>query len=100
MALKANKIPTSPATIPQIVRVSAPLNIKMWEQYLKKHADKDYTGYILQGLRHGFSIGLDSSMSFISTKRNMPSANENPKVIDEYIWRRQTRVIFWVHFHR
>ena len=75
----------SPAMIPQIARVSTPLNIKRWEQYLKKHPDRDYAGYILQGLQHGFSIGLDSSMSFNSAKRNMPSANENPKVIDEYI---------------
>ena len=58
MALEANKIPMSPAMIPQIARVSTPLNIKRWEQYLKKHPDRNYAGYILQGLQHDFSIGL------------------------------------------
>ena len=57
----------------------------MWEQYLQKHPDKDFAGYILQGLKQSFSIGLDPSMSFISAKRNIPSANENSQVIDEYI---------------
>ena len=87
MAFKANKIPMSSATCSQITKISTPLNIKMWKQYLQKHPDKDFAGYILQGLQYGFSIGLDldPSMLFTSAKRNIPSANENPKVIDEYI---------------
>ena len=45
MGLEANKIPMSSATCSQITRISTPLNIKMWEQCLQKHPDKDFAGY-------------------------------------------------------
>ena len=92
MALEANKIPMSPAMNTQLARISTPLNVKTWGRYLQKHSDRDYARYILQGLQHGFSIGLDPSMSFMSAKRNIPSANENPEVVDKYILEEVDRV--------
>lgn len=82
MALEANKIPMSPAINAQLARISTPLNVKRCEQYLKKHLDRDYARYILQGLQYGFSIGLNV---ICASQKKHSISNENPEVVDKYI---------------
>lgn len=85
MALEAKKGLISSAINPQLARISTPLNVQIWKQYLRKHPDKDFAKYILQGLQLGFSIGLDTSISFVSANKNISSVDKNPEVIDKYI---------------
>ena len=44
---------------------------------LQQHPDKDFVGYILQGIRDGFSIGFQEALVALRpSKYNIPSAYE------------------------
>ena len=49
------------------------------------HPDKDFVRYILQGIEHGFGIGVNSLASFEGAKNNMASARKHPAIIDAYL---------------
>lgn len=49
--------------------VSTPMDLTAWKQKLSNHPD----------------VGVDQSATFQSAKRNMQSATQNPKVIEEYL---------------
>lgn len=84
MQLSKYHDPTTPGD-PRISVVRTPLIWHAWEQKLRRHPDKDYTNYILKGIKEGFRIGVDEARVFKSAKRNMKSSDENPEVIDKYI---------------
>ena len=69
----------------RLASLSTPLNLAAWTYKLRKHPDKEFAQYILDGVKHGFSIGVNESATFTSAKKNMLSANQNPRVIDSYL---------------
>ena len=70
---------------PRLARVSTPLSLQAWRQKLSKHPDVDYAQYILNGIEHGFRIGVQERGFFKSANRNMQSATQNPQVIEDYL---------------
>ena len=46
----------------------------------------EFTKYIQQGIRHGFSVGFhEAHISVCPSRRNSPSAYEHPQVADRYL---------------
>ena len=50
-----------------------------------KVKDQDYVCFLLKGIEEGFRIGVDPDRVFKCAKRNMLSAEQNSKVIKDYI---------------
>lgn len=69
----------------RLAKLATPLDLPIWEAKLAKHPDSDYAQYILNGIKHGFQIGVNEYASFRSAKKNMESARQNPHVIEDYI---------------
>ena len=65
--------------------ITTPLHIPAWRKHLQKHPDKDYVHYILQGIEHGFNIGVDQDRAFKAAHANMQSARQNPHVVEDYL---------------
>ena len=57
-------------------------SIHNWEKLLSQHHDTQLKDYILLGL---IRIGFSWSQPLTSVRRNIPSANTLPGVVDEYI---------------
>lgn len=57
----------------------------MWQQSLADHPDKQFSSYILQGLAHGFHIGVDRSIALRPSRGNMPSVREQPQLVQAHI---------------
>ena len=66
-------------------RVSTPINVKSFEAKLRHHPDVEFAKYIIDGLNHGFHIGVDESVELKPAKQNMQSATQNPAVIWDYL---------------
>lgn len=75
----------------RLALVHTPLNLPQWERCLHNHPDADFARYVLDGLRHGFHIGVDNSFKVRSARSNMQSALQDPRVVDEYL-RHETAV--------
>ena len=73
------RLPRSLPTNPIFASISTPLRL------LANHPDQDFAQFIVRGIREGFPIGVDPTASFVSARRNMSSALENPQVIEEYL---------------
>jgi len=69
----------------RLTLIQTPLNIATWRSKLVHHPDKDFVMYILQGIEHGFGIGVNSLACFESAKNNMASSRKHPAVIDAYL---------------
>ena len=48
-----------PTETPKAIVSPLSENAEKWEADLKGHLDKEFMGYIVEGLRHGFWIGCD-----------------------------------------
>ena len=74
----------TPAPYPdhRIANIHTPLNIHEWQAGLRLHPDVDFTAYILNGLQHGFHIGVHCPAILQS---NMQSARQNPQIIEDYL---------------
>ena len=71
---------------PILTQVSSPLRIEEWASNLYQHPDKEFSSYIVKGLREGFKIGFGfKEHSCTSAKSNMRSAVKNPTVVEEYL---------------
>lgn len=70
---------------PQLMEVSTPLVLEAWDQALATHPDQAYARYIRNGLRQGFRIGFQHGKPLKSASRNMPSTDQHPESLDEYI---------------
>ena len=55
------------------------------EVKVKNHPDQDYVCLLMKGIEEGFRIGVGPDRVFKSAKKNMLSAEENPKAIKDYI---------------
>lgn len=86
LRLESRKHTTSGPLDHRIAEVRTPLKLKAWEKKLRHHPDKDYTRYILRGIKQGFCIGVEGRRSrFKPASKNMLSARQHPSVIEEYI---------------
>ena len=66
-------------------RIVSPLRAEVWEKHLQDHPDRDFVGYLLDGIRNGFWIGCHNSMGLRSSASNMLGAERHPKVVQEYL---------------
>ena len=69
----------------RMIGVSTPLKLRAWTQRMQSHPDLDFARYILEGIEHGFQIGVGEAGQIVAAKKNMGSAASNPGVIEEYI---------------
>ena len=52
---------------------------------MQDHPDRQFSAYLISGLREGFRIGFDHSSPLRRASRNMPSALAHSDVVHEYI---------------
>ena len=77
---------TATGTGPECFAPATPLIISAWKQSLKDHPDKDFAGYILSGIQHGFHIGVVRSKALRSSRDgNLPSVRELPSLVVEHL---------------
>ena len=62
--------------------ISTPLDINNWYQHLQSYPDQHF---VLEGITHGFRIGMDHTVTLSSSKCNHPLVHHQPWVVDEYI---------------
>ena len=68
------------------VKANSPLLLAAWSAALRSHPDADFTGYLLDGIEQGFRIGYNyHSQPCQSAKQNLPSANDHPRIIADYL---------------
>ena len=71
---------------PILAKVSSPLRTAEWASELATHPDKEFSSYVLKGIRDGFKIGFEyQGHSCTPAKANMRSAVKNPTVVEEYL---------------
>jgi len=62
------------------------LNIQAWERYLASYPDKQFSQFIIRGIRDGFRLGFDSQLVDLKQNEgNMLSAIDHPAVVSDYI---------------
>ena len=65
--------------------VLTPLNWREWDRILAMHPDQQFRAYIVSGIRRGFRIGFDGRIKLHNASHNMPSAQDHPAVIRDYL---------------
>ena len=65
--------------------ITTPLKAEVWEEGLASYPDKVYAGFIMRGIIWGFRIGFNYRQQLSEAKYNLLSAEQNPKVVDEYL---------------
>ena len=78
-------LPRQAQAHPRLSRVSTPLMIKAWKSALRQHPDADFARYISDGLYYGFHIGVQPGHRLCPAGANMPSARDNPQIIEDYL---------------
>ena len=81
------RVPAVPRSLPpELLIISTPLVVHEWQSLLEPHLDKDFCQYLLDGFKYSFRIGYDyGGHAYRAAKRNMASAVENPRVVEEYL---------------
>ena len=51
------------------------------------HPDQEFAAFILRGIWEGFRIGFDPDHTLVSARRNTPSAQQHPEVVEQYLTR-------------
>ena len=79
-----------PATQPRIPEgvgvVRTPLIVGKWEAGLAAHPDREFSSYVIRGIRCGFRIGFEyRSGTGLEVSKNMRSASEHPEPINAYV---------------
>ena len=69
--------------------IHTPLRPQVFAQFLNKHPDKAFTSKLLHSLEYGFDIGYHGPHTPLIA-RNLHSALEHPKVIDEALQKEVT----------
>ena len=80
---------TNTPPIPNVQRIITPLNARSWQLALSTHPDSSLVAYLLSGINQGFRIGFDNNTRLESAHANMLSAEQNPKVVTEYLHKEQ-----------
>ena len=70
--------------LPPVSSVS-PLNVDEFCRELATHPDQQQVAFVLQGIRHGFKLGFQSTHRLRPATKNKPSAFQHAKVVDEYL---------------
>ena len=70
--------------LPPVSAVS-PLNLEEFLKELASHPDQQQVFYVLQGLQHGFRLGLHSAHKLKPAKRNKPSALHHAHIVNAYL---------------
>ena len=66
--------------------IVTPLRAEVWEKLLVNHPDRDFAGFVVRGIRHGFRIGYDyTSGKCRKSRGNLRSAAEHGEVVQCYI---------------
>ena len=82
---RAHMAPYHPSIPPSACRVTTPLVVVMWRQFLQAYPLPEVTAFVIQGLTEGFRVGYDYAHPRLkSAKRNMLSARDHPKVVEDY----------------
>ena len=77
--------PLYPVLSETLRKVVTPLDVRAWVRALAGHADEDFRSYIISGLTLGFRVGFSRSHQLRPAFHNMPSADEHPEVVEDYI---------------
>ena len=75
--------PSHSATSP--VLEITPLKVDQFAWELRHHPNRQVCNFVLDGLRNGFKLGFQPTLSLKSAKKNKSSAYQQPLVIDEYL---------------
>ena len=60
------------------------MNAEAFKEELRDHPDSELVYFVISGIEEGFSIGFEGpEESFVA--RNMPSIEEHPKVVENYM---------------
>ena len=86
LALDSCRLGGPPRLPQELCSVVTPLNWWEWDKFLRQHPDQHFRSYVVNGIRHGFRLGFDRTSPLHPPSRlNMPSAEEHPQVISEYL---------------
>ena len=79
--------PVSPQLPAKFLYVESPLKCKWgaWQEMMAGHPNQEFAAFILRGILEGFRIGFDSDHALVSARRNTPSAQQHPKVVEQYL---------------
>ena len=66
-------------------RIVTPLRADVWEKHLQEFPDREFVGYLINGIRNGFRIGCYASRSLRSSSNNMLGADMHPRVVQDYL---------------
>ena len=83
--LNSCRPPWEAKTNPTLQSIHTPLVVSAWDTALASHPDKTYAQYIVKGLQEGFRIGFRYGSPLRSATANMPSATQQPEVINDYL---------------
>lgn len=75
------------------LEVYSPLRLHQWTQDLQTHPDKDFSFYILQGIKSGFRISFNIAQPLRPATSNLHSCN--PSVVSEYLEREVSLTRMW-----
>ena len=71
---------------PRFAVVVTPLMEDRWQAALGDHPDKEFASYIVEGIRSGFRVGFRGTPGACKpAARNMPSASQCERSIDEFV---------------
>ena len=66
--------------------ISTPLNSVAWQVMLQDHPNRDLVSFFMLGIMQGFRIGFNRPYHTLrSARKNLGSAIEHPKVVEEYL---------------
>ena len=67
-------------------RITTPLIVTVWRQFLLGHPDQDLVYFLLTGIAQGFRIGYNCTGNPLkSATRNMHSALRHPEIVNQYL---------------
>ena len=78
---------------PEPQSVNSPLQLQQWMQDLHLHPDREFSSYILRGIKEGFRIGFNRTQPLYSSTSNLHSTNS--PVISEYLEREVSLSRMW-----
>jgi hypothetical protein len=67
------------------ISVSTPINVDRLESELENHPDKEFTKYLISGVRHGFDTGFKYLPTNSLQCKNLRSATANHQCVSELI---------------
>ena len=81
---KCTPLSYAPTPMP-LARMVTPLKLREWESALASHPDREYVHYLIRGIQEGFRVGFDRRSPLRSSGGNMPSAQKQAAVVEEYL---------------